>query len=301
MNFTDLERAIAAIGGYALDGGGDTGGDTGGSTADVPSYLDWGGGGGAPGPSAAPASDSALSGTSSSPYSLTGGSGNAFQRSRDPWSTLASRVSEQAKQPEDTSVQGWLTRLMNGDQKTSSQARFGMGALGLLGSMRQSRQGSRNQLSPAQLQAMLKTPYSNWTDGQQQAFNSYFYQPLGKFNPQPLPVGAIPPRMAAGGRTPHPHGYSCGTCHGGALSRYAGGGALVPGAAPGQSDVVPIRASPGEYVMDADVVSALGDGSNDAGAKRLDEMREAIRTHKRSAPATKIPPKAHSPLAYLRK
>ena len=41
--------------------------------------------------------------------------------------------------------------------------------------------------------------------------------------------------------------------------------------------------SDGEYVMDAETVSALGDGSNDAGAKRLDEMRERLRAHKRGA------------------
>jgi len=56
----------------------------------------------------------------------------------------------------------------------------------------------------------------------------------------------------------------------------------------------------GEYVFDADTVAALGNGSSDAGAKRLDEMRQAIRKHKRSAPVDKIPPKAKSPLEYLK-
>lgn len=70
----------------------------------------------------------------------------------------------------------------------------------------------------------------------------------------------------------------------------------IPG---GQSDNIPAALSPGEYVMDADVVSALGDGDNNAGAAKLDKMRQNIRTHKRSAPPTKIPPKAKSPEAYL--
>lgn len=74
----------------------------------------------------------------------------------------------------------------------------------------------------------------------------------------------------------------------------------VQGRDPGQSDLVDARLSPGEYVMDADVVSALGDGNNDAGAQRLDEMREAIRRHKRSAGPESIPPKALSPLEYLK-
>lgn len=81
---------------------------------------------------------------------------------------------------------------------------------------------------------------------------------------------------------------------GGALS-------LVKGGTGGQDDKVKANLSPGEYVMDADVVSALGDGNNDAGAKKLDQMREAIRAHKRSAPASEIPPKAKGALAYLKK
>jgi hypothetical protein len=56
----------------------------------------------------------------------------------------------------------------------------------------------------------------------------------------------------------------------------------------------------GEYVIDADVVAALGNGSNKAGSKVLDEFRENIRKHKRSADLDKIPPKAKSPLAYLK-
>jgi hypothetical protein len=74
----------------------------------------------------------------------------------------------------------------------------------------------------------------------------------------------------------------------------------VQGGDPGQSDKVNARMSPGEYVMDADTVSNLGDGNNVAGAAALDKMREAIRTQKRSAPATSIPPKAKAPLAYLK-
>ena len=83
----------------------------------------------------------------------------------------------------------------------------------------------------------------------------------------------------------------------------ADGGAIgyVRGGASGQADTVDARLSPGEYVMDADAVSSLGDGNNAAGAAKLDQMREAIRTHKRGAPANKIPPKAKSPLEYMKK
>jgi len=77
-------------------------------------------------------------------------------------------------------------------------------------------------------------------------------------------------------------------------------GHYVKGKGDGQSDDIPAMLADGEYVFDADTVAALGNGSSDAGAKRLDEMRQAIRKHKRSAPVDKIPPKAKSPLEYLK-
>jgi hypothetical protein len=77
-------------------------------------------------------------------------------------------------------------------------------------------------------------------------------------------------------------------------------GAYVQGAGDGQSDDIPAMLADGEYVIDAETVAQLGNGSNKAGAKMLDEFRENIRAHKRSAPTHKIPPKSKSPLAYLK-
>ena len=74
----------------------------------------------------------------------------------------------------------------------------------------------------------------------------------------------------------------------------------VKGEGDGQSDSIPAMLADGEYVFDADTVAALGNGSNDAGARILDKMRENLRKHKRSAPAGKIPPKAKSPLEYMK-
>lgn len=73
----------------------------------------------------------------------------------------------------------------------------------------------------------------------------------------------------------------------------------VTGPGGGQDDLVQARLSPGEYVFDADSVAALGDGSNEEGARRLDAMREQIRAHKRSAPPEEIPPMAAAPEQYL--
>ena len=77
-------------------------------------------------------------------------------------------------------------------------------------------------------------------------------------------------------------------------------GAYVEGAGDGQSDDIPAMLADGEYVIDAETVAQLGNGSNKAGAKMLDEFRKNIRAHKRSAPHDKIPPKSKSPLAYLK-
>jgi hypothetical protein len=85
---------------------------------------------------------------------------------------------------------------------------------------------------------------------------------------------------------------------GGALekaSRYVRGGGT------GRSDEIPAYLSDGEYVVDAETVSMLGDGSSKAGAEALNGMREGIRSHKGKVLAKgKFSPNAKSPLNYLR-
>ena len=77
-------------------------------------------------------------------------------------------------------------------------------------------------------------------------------------------------------------------------------GSRVTGAGDGQSDDIPAMLADGEYVIDAELVSMLGNGSTKAGAEVLDKFREQVRKHKRSAPLNKIPPKSKSPLTYLK-
>lgn len=74
---------------------------------------------------------------------------------------------------------------------------------------------------------------------------------------------------------------------------------LVSGEGDGQGDMVPINASPGEYVFDAETVSMLGNGSNEAGADILDQWREFLREHKRSADPSEIGPASKDPNEYL--
>ena len=85
---------------------------------------------------------------------------------------------------------------------------------------------------------------------------------------------------------------------GGALSAVA---RFARGAGTGRSDEIDAKLSDGEYVIDAETVAMLGDGSSKAGAQRLDKMREEIRSHKGKALVKgKFSPDAKSPLSYLK-
>jgi hypothetical protein len=63
---------------------------------------------------------------------------------------------------------------------------------------------------------------------------------------------------------------------------------MVSGPGGGMDDMVqgtigttdPVAVSPGEYIVPADVVSGLGDGSSDAGAAKLDELSGNVRMAK---------------------
>jgi hypothetical protein len=73
----------------------------------------------------------------------------------------------------------------------------------------------------------------------------------------------------------------------------------VKGDGDGTSDSIPAMLANGEFVIPADVVSGLGNGSNDAGAKVLDEFLKVIRHHKRKADVNHLPPDSKGALGYL--
>ena len=82
--------------------------------------------------------------------------------------------------------------------------------------------------------------------------------------------------------------------HGGPLSHYVQGGGT------GRSDSIPAKLSDGEYVIDAETVALLGDGSSKAGAQRLDQFRANIRKQKGKALSQgKFSPNARAPEQYL--
>jgi len=71
----------------------------------------------------------------------------------------------------------------------------------------------------------------------------------------------------------------------GSLGSYSDGGQLLKGDGTGLSDDIPAtiggkqpaRLADGEFVISSDVVSALGGGSTDSGAKKLYAMMDRIR------------------------
>jgi hypothetical protein len=74
----------------------------------------------------------------------------------------------------------------------------------------------------------------------------------------------------------------------------------VDGPGTGRSDSIPARLSDGEYVIDAETVALLGDGSGKAGAKKLDQFRVNLRKQKGANLAKgKFSTNARKPEAYL--
>jgi hypothetical protein len=74
----------------------------------------------------------------------------------------------------------------------------------------------------------------------------------------------------------------------------------VQGPGTGRSDSIPAKLSDGEYVVDAETVALLGDGSSKAGANKLDEFRANIRKQKGKQLAKgRFSAKAKAPGAYL--
>ena len=101
-------------------------------------------------------------------------------------------------------------------------------------------------------------------------------------------------KLAEGGNVPghEPEFYSEGGLN-------SIGNRYVKGNGDGTSDSIPAMLANGEFVIPADVVSSLGNGSNDSGAKILDEFLSVIRDHKRKADPKKLPPDSKGALGYL--
>lgn len=80
----------------------------------------------------------------------------------------------------------------------------------------------------------------------------------------------------------------------------AEGGRYYEGEGSGRDDKIPALLSDGEYVIDAETLALLGDGSPKEGARRMDQFRAKIRKHKGNALSRgRISPNAKSPDKYM--
>jgi hypothetical protein len=109
-------------------------------------------------------------------------------------------------------------------------------------------------------------------------------------------INALNPNMTSLGELPVIAGAKGGIA---SLGGYSDGGRMLKGPGDGMSDSIPgvigrrqpARLADGEFVVPADVVSHLGNGSTDAGARKLyammDKVRRARTGKKKQAPAVK--------------
>lgn len=104
--------------------------------------------------------------------------------------------------------------------------------------------------------------------------------PLSRFRYDP---DKYKPRMASGGLADSMPAKRMAM--GGHLGSYSDGGRLLKGPGDGMSDNIPAkigkkqpaRLADGEFVVPADVVSGIGNGSTDAGARKLYAMMDKVR------------------------
>lgn len=173
-----------------------------------------------------------------------------------------------------------------GKYDTSGGASFGAGLTPV--------QFGRKQLSPD----IDYYTYATRPEAKFFEYNTQLAQPTqpGPVVPTPVqPSGVI--TQAAGG-------YVDENMTGGLIGYAKGGDAkperYVDGPGSGRDDKIPAMLSDGEYVIDAETLALLGDGSTKEGARRLDKFRAKIRQHKgRALSRGRISPNAKSPEKYM--
>lgn len=169
---------------------------------------------------------------------------------------------------------------------SASKLALGATALSALAGAPAEAQSAVSSLSPEQ-QAYFNRPNVTWDWNALQRDAANSNMSLTEYMAQAWP------QITSGRYNAH-----VAMAQGGALNQVA---RFARGAGSGRDDTIDARLSDGEYVMDAETVSMLGDGSSDEGARRLDQMRSALRAHKGKAMAKgKFSPDAKSPLSYLK-
>jgi hypothetical protein len=164
---------------------------------------------------------------------------------------------------------------------------YPMGAAGLAGAL-----GSRELYVPP-----TPEPYSG-------PLSRFRYNP-DTYRPQTMAEGGIA-SLNTMVPAPSPYARPVNTRSGGIsdLGSYSDGGRLLKGPGDGMSDSIPAtiagkrpaRLAEGEFVVPSDVVSAIGNGSTNAGARELYAMMDRVR-QKRTGKPTQA--KAIKPQKYM--
>lgn len=144
--------------------------------------------------------------------------------------------------------------------------------------------------TPNMTRSYTQPNVANWYTYGQGPEQSFFSNNQLPYVPGVSPASAAPGGGAASGAAPTSAPGMMNTqpiAPGG--GRMAQGGAFDstqgdtyvpdPGHGDGTSDGIDAKLSGGEYVMDAGTVSTLGNGSNEAGARALDNLRARVRKH----------------------
>lgn len=184
------------------------------------------------------------------PQTMTGGMGMPQQPPRP----MQPQIPQQQRPAMPQPVQSVMAQRMAAARQPGQRA-FAEGGSAIVGAM------------PGATATMVAAPQMVQSQGIQQGGNN-----LAKLLP------GFHRGMGAAGHTP-------GLAGGGALSEaihstQPGVSRHITGPGDGTSDSIPARLANGEYVIDAQAVSMLGNGDNSAGAKRLDEFRKNLRQHK---------------------
>lgn len=154
--------------------------------------------------------------------------------------------------------------------------------------------------SAQQLQAQLLRPNNNWTPQQSMWANQYFN------SASPALANRATVQAGAAGQ-PSSILPSRGYAGGGPLSEEGGvppppqgNFGLLDGEGDGTSDGIDIRAARGEFMIPAEIVAMIGNGSNEAGAEKLTAWMNEIRSQKRDAAPEELAPDTQEDLgAYM--
>jgi len=214
------------------------------------------------------------------------GSGAAIGASAIPAALSASAIpaAESALSATEAAKAAAAKSLLGGNKSSLGAIGGGLGLAALLASMnkKSGTDDSYKGTIPEYTASRTQTPTSETRQG----INGAPYRPgqggVTYFSPTtytPKAAGGGLMGLANGGVTPGQYN----------LGSYSDGGRLLKGPGDGVSDSIPAvigqkqpaRLATGEFVIPARIVSELGNGSTDAGAKRLYEMMNRIQQTRR--------------------